>query len=126
MPKDDREEGLSAYTGEHRDDPGRNAGDPKGIASQTQKKKKMTVREGWEGEGTVKGKKAHTCVATHTARDALFLFLDVGFCVEVEDDACLFALCDDCIYGEIKDWLFLFFTLAFCAPVAILERGDTV
>ena len=59
------------------------------------KKKKMTARERWEGEGTVKGKKVHTCVATHTTRDALFLFLCVGFCVEVEDDVCLFSLCDD-------------------------------
>jgi hypothetical protein len=67
-----------------------------------------------------------TCVATHTTRDALFLFLDVGFCVEVEDDVGLFSFCDDGIYGEIKDGLFLFFTLPFCAPVAILERGDTV
>lgn len=55
----------------------------------------MTARERWEGEGTVKGKKVHTCVATHTTRDALFLFLCVGFRVEVEDDICLFSLCDD-------------------------------
>lgn len=49
MPKDDREEGLSAYTGEHRDDdPGRNAGDPKGIASQTQKKKMRYGKVGKE------------------------------------------------------------------------------
>ena len=67
MPKDDREEGLSAYTGEHRDDPGRNAGDPKGIASQTQKKKNDgTGRLGRRGH--CEGKEsAYLCCHTHSA-----------------------------------------------------------
>lgn len=56
----------------------------------------------------------------------MFLFLSVGFPVEVEYDVGLFSFGYDRIYGETKDGLFLFFTLAFCAPVAVGERGDAV
>jgi hypothetical protein len=112
--------GLSAYTGEHRDSPRRSK------RNHVPNSKKHDGRGSLGRREQCEGKKAHTCVATHTTRDALFLFLDVGFCVEVEDDVGLFSFCDDGIYGEIKDGLFLFFTLPFCAPVAILERGDTV
>lgn len=67
-----------------------------------------------------------TCVATHTTRDALFLLLSVGLSVEVEDYVGVFSFGYDRIYGETEDGLFLFFTLAFCAPVAVVKRGDAV
>ncbi|SRR6266404_5992164 len=69
-------------------------------------------------------KKLHTCVATHTTRDTLFLFLSVGFSVGVKYHVCLFTFGYDRFYGETKDGLLLFFALSFCTPVAVLERGD--
>jgi hypothetical protein len=38
-------------------------------------------------------RKQHTCVATHTARDALLLLLGVGVPVEFKYDVGLFSFC---------------------------------
>ena len=67
-----------------------------------------------------------TCVATHTTRDALLLFLYFGVSVEVECEVGAFAFCYDRIYGEAKNGLFLLLALSLRAAVAILQGSDTV
>jgi hypothetical protein len=74
----------------------------------------------------VKERNRHTCVATHTTRDALLLLLSFGVSVEVEYDVTLSSFCYDRIYSEAEDGLFLLLALSLGAAVAILKRGDAV
>lgn len=100
------------------------------LAIQEESRPKVKKKSGQEIVGKERvlseRREGHTCVATHTTRDALFLFLSVGFCIEVECYVGMFTFGYDCIYGDIEDGLFLFFTLPFCAAVAVMERGDAV
>ena len=71
-------------------------------------------------------RKWHTCVATHTARDALLLLLGVGVRVELKYDIGLFSFCYNRIDGEVEYGLFLLFPLPLGAAIAILKRGEGV